>query len=185
MSLKDPMTDRIIYELNRFRDLVPAEGYGRYEWTAGVKNALLCAGRHFGCNINTTIEPGLLPEELQREYQRPDFGGWLHDVSIQKTADDGRWSTLVVAESEWDRKGFIQEDFEKLVVSRAALRVMVYDGTYAKPTDFRGWIERHEENCPGDTYLMVEYQGTAETRHPLRYWHIVVREDCVVDLLDV
>ena len=64
MSVNDP-TNRIIHELNRFRDLVSTEGFEKREWTAGVKNALLTAGRHFHYEpINANIDRALLPKEL-------------------------------------------------------------------------------------------------------------------------
>ena len=43
-----PFTRKIIEELDYFRNLEPEQGFGRSEWTAGVKNALLRAGRNFG-----------------------------------------------------------------------------------------------------------------------------------------
>ena len=64
----EPLTERIIIELNRFRDLVPAEGLGRREWTAGVKNAVCIAGRYFRYEyVNTVIDHVLLPQELRDE----------------------------------------------------------------------------------------------------------------------
>ena len=60
-----PLTTKIIEELNTFRNLVPDEGFENSKRTAGVKNALLRAGRHFGYgSINATINADLLPEEL-------------------------------------------------------------------------------------------------------------------------
>ena len=46
-----PLTTKIIEELNSFRNSVPDEGLEDSKWTAGVKNALLRAGRHFGYEI--------------------------------------------------------------------------------------------------------------------------------------
>ena len=172
----DTLTERIILELNRFRGLVPAEGFGKREWTAGVKNALCGVGRSFRYKyVNTVIDHLLLPQELRHEYQPPDYGEFIYDLSIQDKDQDGNWSNVVIAECEWGDKTYIKEDFEKLVVGRAALRVMVYDNYYATPTDFTKWIDLHQGNRPGDTYLLVAYQGSAEERLPLLYRRIVVR----------
>ena len=174
MSVND-LTNRIIHELNRFRDLVPHEGFGKREWTAGVKNAMLCAGRYFGYKIiNASIDHLLVPSQLREEYPPPDYGEWIYDLSIQDV-QDGRWSNVVIAECEWGDAGAIRDDFEKLVVGRAALRVMVYENHYAEPDVFCRWIDLHQGNCPGDTYLLVAYQGSAKERLPLLYRRIIVQ----------
>ena len=49
----------------------------------------------------------------------------------------------MIAECEWGDKSLIREDFEKLVVGRAALRVMVYEDCYVKPDVFCQWIDLH------------------------------------------
>lgn len=181
----DPLTDRIIYELNRFRDLIPAQGFGKPQWTAGVKNALCIVGRRFGHKyVNAVINDVLLPQELQDEYQAPNFGEFIYDLSIQTEDKDGNWSNVVIAECEWNDNAYIKEDFEKLVVGRATLRVMVYDNSYANPTDFIKWIDLHQGNRPGDTYLLAAYQGSAEERLPLLYRRVVVGPDGA-ELVDV
>ena len=169
-----PFTRKIIEELDYFRNLEPEQGFGRSEWTAGVKNALLRAGRNFGCQVNASIEADRLPEELRQEYKGPDFGEWLYDVSICDVAESRRWCMPVVAECEWDSKPFIKEDFEKLLVARAALRVMVYEDCYVDADTLRQWVNLHEGSQAGDSYLLVAHQGTAETRLPLQYHHIFV-----------
>ena len=111
-----PLTTKIIEELNTFRNLVPDEGFKNPKWTAGVKNALLRAGRHFGYRpINATINADLLPEELQREYKLLEFGEPLYDVSICDVAEIGRWCMPVVAECEWGSREFHQGGFRKAV----------------------------------------------------------------------
>ena len=130
--------------------MVPEERYGKREWTAGIKNALLAAGRHFHYEpINANIDRALLPKELQREHPPPEFGEWIYDLSIQAVDQDRRWSNVVIAECEWGDTSFIKEDFEKLVVGRAALRVMVYENRYAEPDAFRQWINLHRGTVPG------------------------------------
>ena len=171
-----PLTTKIIEELNTFRNLVPDEGFENSKRTAGVKNALLRAGLHFSYgSINATINADLLPEELQREYEPPKFGEWLYDVSICDVAESGRWCMPMVAECEWGSREFIKEDFEKLLVARAGLRVMVYYDHFIEAEELRQWVDLHEGNQAGDTYLLVAYQNSAETRLPFRYRHIIVR----------
>ncbi len=52
---------------------------------------------------------------------------------------------------------------------------MVYNSSYASPKDFIKWIDLHQGNCPGESYLLVAYQGSAEERLPLLYHLIIVR----------
>ena len=170
-----PFTRKIIEELDYFCSLAK-ENFGYPEWTAGVKNALLRTGRHFGCQVNTTINPELLPEELQQECKDnpPDFGEWLYDVSIWDiTKSSERWCMPVVAECEWKANSWIKEDFEKLLVARAALRVMVYEDSFIKePEELLQWVDLHEGSQAGDTYLLAAYQDTKTQFH---YRHIVVQ----------
>lgn len=175
LRIEDDVEERIKVELNRFRDLVPDNGFGKPEWTAGVKNALRVVGHHFSYNVNTTIEEGLLPQQLREKYRRPEYGEWIYDLSIQEVKDNESWRNVVIAECEWDGWEDIKEDFEKLVVGRAQLRVMVYDSSYATANDFIGWINRHQDNRLEDTYLLVAYEGSAEKRLPLLFRRIVVR----------
>ena len=170
-----PLTTKIIEELNSFRNSVPDEGLEDSKWTAGVKNALLRAGRHFGYEIYATINADILPDKLRREYEHPQFGEWLYDVSVCDVAESGRWCMPAVAECEWGGSERIKEDFEKLVVGRASLRVMVYEDHYVEPDAFCRWIDLHKGNRPGDTYLLFAYQGSAKERAPLLYRHITVR----------
>ena len=125
LRIKDDVDERIKVELNRFRDLVPNDGFSKPEWTAGVKNALRVVGHKLSYNVNTTIEESLLPQELREKYREPEYGEWIYDLSIQEVKDNGSWRNVVIAECEWGGWEDIKEDFEKLVVGRAQLRVMV------------------------------------------------------------
>lgn len=52
---------------------------------------------------------------------------------------------------------------------------MVYRDCCANADTLRNWVDLHEGHNAGDTYLLVVYQGTADTRLPLRIRHIIVR----------
>lgn len=167
-----PLTTRIIEELSYFRDAVGNQGFRAPVYTAGVKCALLRAGRHFGYQVNATINPDLLPNQLRQGYDRPDFGEFLYDISMCDVAQNGRWCMAAVAESEWKGREYIKEDFEKLLVARAGLRVMVYKEDHIEADTLRQWVDLHEGTHAGDTYLLVAYQGLAL---PFLYRHIIVR----------
>ena len=56
---------------------------------------------------------------------------WLYDVTcLDYDAEYFLRQTVLVAECEWGPEEEIYGDFEKLLVAQAAVRVMVFDGTY-------------------------------------------------------
>ena len=170
-----PLTTKFINELHRFCELVGADEIANAHWTSGVKNALRCTGMCFGYEIYATINNNLLPDELQQEYEPPNAGEWLYDVCLSDVSQNNHWHMAVVAECEWGNREFIKEDFEKLLVARACLRVMIYNGSNIGAREFCQWVDLHEGTQAGDTYLLAEYQEREDTQFPFQYRHIVVR----------
>ena len=88
---------------------------------------------------------------------------WLYDVSCLLYDPDGYVRrTPLVAEVEWSQRTAIWYDFEKLLVARADVRVMVLDGTWWANDDerfveFAEYIKRLETAKPRDTYLLVAW----------------------------
>ena len=83
----------------------------------------------------------------------------------------------MVAECEWGNFGDIEDDFQKLLVARASLRVMVCDGWW-QPDDNEGrstvdrlrqWIREFNGSRPGDTYLLIIYEWRRQRRRSWRY----------------
>ena len=79
----------------------------------------------------------------------------------------------MAAESEWGNWGAIDDDFSKILVSGASLRVMVCDSGHL-PNDNEGWataerlrqtVGEYKGSRVGDTYLLIVY----EHLHFLRY----------------
>ncbi len=172
---KRPLTTKFINELHHFCELVPDDDIGLPTMTSGVKDALRRTGQHFGYQCYATINENLLPAELQQGYECPSAGEWLYDVCLCDVSQNNRWHMAVVAECEWNNKEFIKEDFEKLLVARAGLRVMIYNGRFIRAQEFCQWVDRHEGNQAGDTYLLAEYQEQEDAQSPFQYSHIVVR----------
>ena len=73
-------------------------------------------------------------------------------------------SAPIVAECEWGTLGAVKDDFEKLLLARATVRVMVFNGMYreigteAFANKICGWVGAFEGNQKGDTYLLVGYE---------------------------
>ena len=95
------------------------------EWTKAVKTELCKIGQdRFGCKVCAS------------GVDKADFGEWLYDVTWleYEKNDRGELVNLVdaplVAECEWGNKGDIKDDFEKLLLARAGVRLMIFDGNY-------------------------------------------------------
>ena len=78
-------------------------------------------GREFECDV------GASPDYVRKELR--DWGEWLYDVHWL-AYDEDRWLNrmALAAESEWGDLDAIGSDFEELLVARATVRVMVYEG---------------------------------------------------------
>ena len=101
------------------------EGKNGTVWTTVVKTELCKIGRdRFGCKVCAS------------GVDKADFGEWLYDVTWleYEKNDRGKLVNLVdaplVAECEWGNKGDIEDDFEKLLLARAGVRLMIFDGNY-------------------------------------------------------
>ena len=85
----------------------------------------------------------------------------------------------MVAECEWGNFGAIEDDFQKLLVARASLRVMVCDGWWLPGCDdmeggataerLQEWVGEFEDGRAGDTYLLIIYEWQEGHRHSWRY----------------
>ena len=68
-----------------------------------------------------------------------------------------------VAESEWGSKDDVHDDFEKLLLARADVRVMVFDGrrygtgNTDRFEEFAKYIGKCDRAETGDTYLLAAW----------------------------
>ena len=114
---------------------------------------------------------------VDKEYK--SGGEWLYDVTWCEYEGDFLKSAPLVAECEWGNLGNIKDDFEKLILARAAVRVFVFDGGYcengaeALANKFCDWVGAFEGSQKGDTYLLVGYERD-EKIWCFRYFNILV-----------
>ena len=95
------------------------------------------------------------------------YGGeWLYDVTgllYDIPDNDNCFSrTVLVAESEWGPQLEILNDFQKLLLARADVRVMVFDGTRNPGYQvlfeiFEANIDNNEQAEPGDIWLFAAW----------------------------
>ena len=98
-------------------------------WTKAIATKLCKIGQGFGFQVGAEVE------EANR-----NWGEWLYDVTWLEY-DAGRVvAAPLVAECEW--KGFedVKDDFDKLLLARASVRLMIYDGN-SKRRGSRGVAE--------------------------------------------
>ena len=86
---------------------------------------------------------------------------WLYDLCWLDYEDGFLIGMPLAVESEWGRPGDVFDDFQKLVQSRAYVRLMIYDGGYRSQEDMEGSFSRQisEFACsnPDDRYLFAAF----------------------------
>ena len=170
-------TDKIIQALlKEFKNLerTDTSSWETDQWNHAVLTPLCSLGRQNKCYVYASSK---VVDE-----QNKDGGEWLYDVTwCEYDENDFLTSVPVVAECEWRNLGDIKDDFEKLLLARAAVRVMVFDGRYCKngaealANKFCDWVGAFEGSQKGDTYLLVAYEEVI-TPWNFRYFNITVND---------
>lgn len=106
--------------LDSLKSKVPI-GAPTEKWTKVIKTELCEIGRdRFKCQVYA--------QDVPRD--KTNGGEWLYDVTWLKYERNGDGELIeapLVAECEWGGKPHIQDDFEKLLLARAGVRVMIVD----------------------------------------------------------
>ena len=205
MPTTDEVVETVRQHLNGATDWVkhkawkqhPDEDAPKTAWTCAVKSALCNAGRDAwgACNdlrIRATSVGHRDPQNwlyVNREFvclpaRNPDRAApkreWLYDVSCLQWDGEFVNKVLMAAESEWGGSAAkVLEDFHKLLVSRAAVRVMVYDyykgdGVTPKITlqQLAQHVHQYWDTREGDTYLLAAF-GDVRAHNPrIMYYRI-------------
>ena len=145
--------------------------WGDREWTKRVLTRL--------CRLGKNLHFSTWAAGVSSKYA--NGGEWLYDVTWLDS-DDGIFlaSVPMVAECEWSNIGEIESDFQKLLVVRATVRVMVYDAEYydGKMEDsasrFCEWVGAFE-GTRGDTFLLIAYVRDNDDWH-FRFATIIAQD---------
>ena len=140
------------------------------EWTMAVKTELCRIGRSFGYKVYAN--PKFVAERER------DGGEWLYDVTwLQYETGGGELiEAPLVAECEWHKKQEIENDFEKLLLARAGVRVMIVDAG-GKPGSERiaklldGKVKKFEASLADDAWLLAAWESN-EDGWRFRYFKI-------------
>lgn len=151
-----PLKDNLVTEVRAGLDQVYDEANGtwdRPEWTRQVKTAV--------CEACRTVVEGCYLAAAGVAQPPADEGEWLFDViCLQYDNDRHQKRVVLAAECEWSNKeGELWRDFEKLLVVRAEVRVMIYNGNIwgTNNPGFARFIGRSEQTRECDTYLFAGY----------------------------
>ena len=120
------------------------------EWTRRVKSALIQLGmqRHY-----TPYPPPADPQG--------SVGEWLYDVIwVRMDGQNHVMGAPLVAESEWGDPGEVWDDFQKLLVARAEVRVMIFDNHPGLLAELQAHIQHYAVS--GDRYLLAQYLSLAD-----------------------
>ena len=150
--------DKIIQEiLKDFKTLKStlADEWRQPIWTKAVLTSL--------CRAGSCLDFTVWAAHVDK--QDKTGGEWLYDVTWCE-ADDKNFlkSVPMVAECEWGDLDKIEEDFQKLLLARAAVRVMIFEGKWLKggseaiANKLRDWVGAFEGSRKGDNYLLVAYE---------------------------
>ena len=129
------------------------------EWTPIVKTELCKIGRRFGYSVYAR------KNEVDKVYR--DGGEWLYDVTwLEYERDNGPLvDAHLVAECEWGNLGDIDDDFEKLLLARARVRLMIFVGNH-KPGSkeiadrLAGKVREFKGSRAEDAWLLAAWEGS-------------------------
>lgn len=166
----DEMIDQILAALDRIESIEDRDQWSNKKWTGKIKTALCTVGQgigHYICASGVDLKTGC--------------GEWLYDVCWLDYVDVGDGekrlrSMPMAAECEWGQSiGAIEDDFSKLLVARASLRVMVCDSGWsagnaagrATAERLQQWVGAYNGNQVGDVYLLIVYTQLDSRRYRL------------------
>ena len=153
----------IMEAIRRGLDSLPLtlQNSGR-EWTKAIKTMLCELGHEFGYQVGAG---GL----------NFGYGEWLYDVTwleYSRGYEPGLQNQLIdahlVAECEFGKPTAIKDDFEKLLLARATVRLMIYDGNYDSGSEaiaerLAGYISDFKGSYAEDTWLLAAWERHADT----------------------
>lgn len=119
-------------------------------WTRAVKEALCRCGEERNFDVYTGLRrPG------------KDTYEWLFDLVWH---DRTTGSVSLAVESEWGDEGDVLDDFSKLLVVKAPLKVMVYfayKGSFVERIE-KEYLSAFDHHVKGEQYLLIEFHGVKD-----------------------
>ena len=150
-----------------------------------------------GCALDSSKNFRVGTSKLEESAQKSSEIGseLLYDFTCMEY--DGDWLTraLLVAECEWGNECAIDYDFRKLLLARADIRMMIFNGNYYRRTGqywiesdgfikFLGYIDNYKHTQAGDTYLLAARLHDSEdgnsVGHRFQFLRVEVSESACI-----
>ena len=170
----DKIIQEIVQAFNTLDDIDTSK-WNLTQWSSEVLTAL--------CRVGRENDYYVYADSRFVDEQNKDGGEWLYDVIWCKYDENNFLKSVpVVAECEWDPLPKIKDDFEKLPLARAAVRVMVFNGMHCKngaeaiANKLCSWVGAFEGSRKGDTYLLVGYERDENNNWYSRYFKILIND---------
>lgn len=144
-------TSELVEELRLGLCRIPANGVAYpsdTDYTTFVRNTLaeMASKRWVHAYPNQT--------NGNREYLW-DVSWWVETESLLKL--------VLAVESEWGRRGQVKYDFEKLLVAKSLLKLLITDskGKLAKRKgEIEGWLRRYADHVKDELYIWISVKGS-------------------------
>ena len=145
------------------------------DWTKAVKIELCRIGREeFGLKVGAS---GVTPFV-------PDYPEWLYDVTWLKYNDDDLTDAVLVAECEWGEDSEIVYDFQKLLLARATLRLMIFDsgqdpqGSQVIAERLARQAGKFKRGKAGDGWLLAAWELNGENENGWSFRYFIIEPKC-------
>ena len=151
-------------------------------WTKAIKTELCRIGRgpEFRCKV------GAHAREVAKCHR--DYGEWLYDVTwLGYDRDDCVTAAHLVAECEWGDGTDIDEDFQKLLLARATVRLMVFDGNYKPGSSeiadhLACQVRRFNRSCDEDSWLLAAWERTDKNERGWSFRYFTIDRGIATEL---
>ena len=152
MNDKDRIVEAVCRALDKLDELSVSD------WTKEVKTALCnaCCEAFKGSGQQVKLFASGVGTAA-------DGGEWLFDVTCLLNDDKGYIKSIpLVAESEWRGRNDVVDDFEKLLVARADVCVMIFDRNYWDSAEqaiaeLKAYVTACERSEPDDIFLLAAW----------------------------
>ena len=143
-------------------------------WTKAIKTELCRIGR--SCKFRCKV--GAHAREVPKSNR--DYGEWLYDVTWLEYDGDGCVTDAhLVAECEWGSGTDIDEDFQKLLLARATVRLMIFDGNYERGSPkiadhLACQVRRFNRSRNEDAWLLAAWERTGQNERGWSFRYFTV-----------
>ena len=165
-----PLVECLIKEFGQIeKQIRVANIHSDKEWSSVVLTALCALGQNRDCYVCASSV----------DKKKRDYPEWLYDITWLNYDNDNKLKSVeLVGECEWGNPGDIEDDFQKLLVARAQVRLMIYDMTWEGDiiSTLRKYINAFC-GTPSDTYLTIAYNNDGNKKNWwLEYRVFIVKE---------